>query len=95
MVRVFQIVVLALFIGQAIGLSGFVDACDECAQPCPGGSQDGGFCICCPAVRPAVVSKATAILPTQKGHSLPAEQTEAAPSPEPREILHVPKHILA
>ncbi|MBI4510850.1 MAG: hypothetical protein HY698_14545 [Deltaproteobacteria bacterium] len=100
MVRALSIVLLTLFIGQATGLTELVEA-DECAQPCPGDSPDGHcppacqFCACCPTLRPAVLSQSAAILPSQESHAVIGEQTETPPSPEPREILHVPKLSLA
>lgn len=100
MVRALSIVVLTLFIGQAAGLSDLVEA-DECAQPCLGDSPDGQcppscqFCVCCPTLRPAVLSHSPAILPNQASRTLIGEQTETPPSPAPRGILHVPKRSLA
>ncbi len=93
-------VVLAVFIGQATGLSELVEV-DECSQPCPGDSPDGHcppacqFCVCCAALRPAVLLQSVAILHNQESHTVIGEQTQTPPSPEPHEILHVPKRALA
>jgi len=92
--------VLALFLGQTTGLSEFVEA-DECEEPCPGDSPDGHcppacqFCVCCASARPAVLSQGAAVLPVQAFLAVLGEQTDTPPSPEPREILHVPKPSLA
>jgi hypothetical protein len=88
-------VVLALFIAQATGLPELIEA-DECVQPCAGES-DGHcppacqLCVCCATTRPAVLPQGAIVLPDQTSRLVAGEQARTPPSPEPREILHVPK----
>ncbi|MBI5508908.1 MAG: hypothetical protein HY903_09160 [Deltaproteobacteria bacterium] len=96
MLRVTCIVVLAVFAGQATGAWALFDR-EACAEPCPGEHSGGDCpptcqsCNCCPAVRPVLIPPALAVRAPALSFALPSAYHLTPPSPEPREILHVPK----
>lgn len=100
MLRLVAVLALALFIGQVIGFQELIDR-DDCVQRCSGDDANGDCpvgcqsCTCCPSTRPVFVTQVAGTLPSLT-HDIVLTQTSRVPSsPEPREILHVPKLILA
>ncbi len=96
-----RILVFVLALTHAVGLADLLlgDACEEwcsddgCATDCPPGLE----CRChCPSATPMIrssIQTVTAIATPHEVASYPAEQRMHA-SPDPREILHVPKHAV-
>ena len=102
--RLFRILTLVVFLAPVTGVSAFmsVDSCaDECgtesaaipeADAC---GADCAVCACCPGAR-LVIPAAAAVAGMRE--SLPAVshfRGDAPTSPDPREILHVPKPSFA
>ena len=96
--RVLATLVLAVFLGQAVGLSA-IAAVDGCDVDCPD-DDEGGPCppICpscaCPShARPSMVpgSGEIQLIDERPVPIAIAFAAEHLPCPDPREILHVPK----
>jgi hypothetical protein len=98
--RLLSFLVLVVALGLATGLVGPAES-DACDEPCPGEGPGGEcppdciFCACCPSVRPMIVPEGgpapdlepvAALMPARSAMPLP---------PEPREILHIPRSLLA
>ena len=95
-------VVVVLLLGQAVGMVA-VGGEDACAAGCEDGA-DGKqcppvcpTCSCVPHVSPAMVvsSDGVALLPAAGERDGFAEAERTPVSPEPHEILHVPRSLLA
>jgi hypothetical protein len=97
-----RVLVLALALTHSVGLADIVfgDACEEgcnddgCGKDCLPGSA----CRChCPSAMPALGQSAQTIVKAQPPRDSIAacayDQQEHA-SPDPREILHVPRHAV-
>jgi hypothetical protein len=101
-VPLLRVLVLALALGQAIGISDFVDV--ACAEDCGEQDCDDGACPpICPSCHCAtrlpvqVASSAASIDPPRPSASsaIFLAPDDAPPSPDPWEILHVPiAHIV-
>lgn len=71
-----------------------------CTQPCPDDDSKGqcapdcSDCACCPHLRVMAVASGKPFLPRQ-AQKIPERKQMAPPSPEPGDILHVPKTLLA
>ncbi len=95
MKRVILVVAFALFAVQASGLAQGVEI--PCAERCQDDGPDGRCaptcqdCLCCAQVRVYPAGAPTALVPTQPVARIawPAQATPA--SPDPGEILRVPK----
>jgi hypothetical protein len=94
--RLLTIIAFMLFLGQVTGASALVDA-DTYIESCPGERPDGDCsprcdaCSCCPTLRPIVPLEATAVMPAPTLEAIFGANETRPPSPEPDEILHVPK----
>jgi hypothetical protein len=85
-----------------IAASPFVVAFTECVETCPDDGPDGKCspgcddCACCarPATPPFRDAKVE-LLPTVIALAIVEPARLLPPSPEPRKILHVPKHASA
>lgn len=88
--------VLALGLVLLVGGGAVTGGTDPCEQDCPGDSADGGCaleacCSCCVHARfDPPDSVRTPPRPAVAG-SPAALRSAAVPSPDPRDILHVPK----
>lgn len=89
-----------LFLAQATGAFRLV-AEDTCTRTCADDVADGGcvpscvFCLCCAHAKPLAASPAVAApRPTIIG-AMSEHTPRVRPAPDPREILHVPKPVLA
>jgi hypothetical protein len=97
--RLVAIAILALCLGQATGLVAATETL--CSDSCPDDNDAGQcspFCICvscgCHSVRP-MVFVSVAGLDAPPSSRLTFERCERrCPTPEPEEILHVPKRLL-
>jgi hypothetical protein len=100
MVRVFFILIVFVFLGQATHVTSFM-AEIECIEKCPDGgidSQCAPFCLCdtCSTRHKPLTTFAQLTLPQQQFlQYMPLQQTSAPLSPLPFEIFHVPKPVLA
>jgi hypothetical protein len=99
-VRLLAILALALFVGQAIGLQELIDR-DDCVQSCPGDDANGDCplgcqsCTCCPSTRPVLVTQIAVTLPSLTHDVVRSAASGIPPSPDPKDILHIPKRILS
>ena len=82
--------------------SGIARVSDEaCSQSCPDDAPDGSCppgcndCSCCAHLNPVVAS--IVLVETVEGitQDAPVISTSLPPSPEPNDILHIPKSLLA
>ena len=96
-VRIFA---FALALTHAVGLADVVlgDACEDICQDdgCGKDCLPGTACRChCPSAMPAVgMVQAVAKIETPRPMTPCAYAQRAHASPDPREILHVPKHAV-
>jgi len=95
--RLGHVLVLAAFVGQATGFVPTVESHD-CEENCPGEdesdddcSQSCHLCPCCPTLRLTTSGLSVAVLPQPVLGVIEWSLRERPPSPEPREIFHVPK----
>jgi hypothetical protein len=99
--RVVKVLMVVLLLGQAVEMvAGGEDACaagcedgadgKQCPPVCP-------TCSCVPHVSPMMVvsSDGVAVLPAAAGRDGFDEAQRTPVSPEPHEILHVPRSLLA
>ncbi|WP_129354850.1 hypothetical protein [Sorangium cellulosum] len=101
LVRLLSAVVLALFMSQQTAAYAFV-AVDDCGESCPD-DEDRGDCPCpldcasgcCAARIPAFPPSPSipVLLAPSSAELLPLLPERAPPSPEAREVLHVPRHL--
>ncbi|XXX82364.1 hypothetical protein WMF30_26775 [Sorangium sp. So ce134] len=101
MVRLLSIVVLAFLMNQLTAAYAFV-AVDDCGESCPD-DDDHGDCPCpldcssgcCAARVPAVPPSPSVpvLLAPSPAELLLLVAERAPPSPEAREVLHVPKRL--
>jgi hypothetical protein len=102
LLRLAHVLVLTAFVGQTTGFIPLIES-RECEADCPGeGESDDEhsdeesptschLCPCCPSLRLTSSELAVHVLP-QSVLGLVGWDVRARPSsPEPREILHVPK----
>ncbi len=94
--RILMLAVLVLAFGRASGVFWFGDACsDRCADDCADGKQcppgcPGCACAAAPQTMPA--AKFTIATPARAVHSVVfVAPPQFVPSPDPSEILHVPR----
>ncbi len=98
MIRIIAFTLLALLLGQAIGVAELIEL-DPCAQACPADSQgehcppDCQLCLCCATVRPAILADAVPLPLYPTSFPVPAEPEMDQLSPAPREILHIPRTL--
>ena len=97
LLRLAHAVVLAVFVGQVTGVLPPVESHD-CEEICPG--EDGPdddcspschLCTCCASLRLITTTLSVAVVPQPALDIFEWQFHERPPSPEPREILHVPK----
>ncbi|WP_437321609.1 hypothetical protein [Sorangium sp. So ce385] len=101
LVRLLSILVLALFVSQITVAYAFV-AADDCGESCPD-DEDQGDCPCpldcssgcCAARVPAIPPSPSVpvLLAPSPAELLLLAPERAPPSPEAREVLHVPKRL--
>ena len=95
-----RILVFAFALIHAVGLADLVmeDGCeeqcttDDCGKDC----LPGAACRChCPSAMPALgaIAKAVSTVATPREASVLCDEQRMHASPDPREILHVPKHV--
>jgi hypothetical protein len=94
MSRFVLLVGLGLLVFVALGPA--LEAALPCEQPCPGGDGDGDCsrdlcCSCCVHVRLDGPRPSGPLLTEPQVHGVPILAAGWVPSPEPHEILHVPK----
>lgn len=103
-IRVFAVIVLALWFGQAAAYAASLVVLDRCAESCPEDDEHGchcppdcGCCARCAHAPPAVPPAPMALeLPFRLFVELPCDTIgPAPPSADPGDILHVPKLALA
>ncbi|WP_437288728.1 hypothetical protein [Sorangium sp. So ce406] len=103
LVRLLSLIVLALVMSQLSAAYAFVDvAVDDCGESCPD-DDDKGDCPCpldcasgcCAARIPAVPPSPSipVLLAPSSPELLLLLPERAPPSPEAREVLHVPRHL--
>jgi hypothetical protein len=100
--RAVHVLLLAVVLGQAAGVFWLVGG-DACADPCEDDDQGKECppicptCACSPRPSPTVpVRQAVLALPLPLIRLVPfAEHDRIPPTPEPHEILHVPKSLAA
>ena len=101
-VRVLSVLVLAVFLGQATAFAALIET-DDCDQSCPD-DEPGGKCPpICPSCSCASHSQPSVLVPENLATliDLPPVvipqimDVTPLPTPDPREILHVPKPLLA
>ena len=90
-----------MFLGQATGLSTLQVQEQECTETCPGDTPDGPcspvchFCSCCAGPR-TIAPMATTMPVFPPSSEAALSGCEQVPlSPEPGDIFHVPKSLLA
>lgn len=72
-----------------------------CFERCPDDDEQGNCaasctdCVSCPHAQASALTAATKELPIRANERMPEQVRLAHPSPEPAEILHVPKAVLA
>ena len=96
MSRILFALALALVFGQATGMASAL-AGGECSERCPGDAPDGTcppncqFCACGSLPR-MLTPKTVALMPAPVTHRIARASQDVIPnSPEPAEILHIPK----
>ena len=97
--RAVVVILLALLTIDVSGLSGL---CGEtsCDEPCPGDNSDGQCppnchdCSCCSLPKIAGAAAPALVAPAARPQSW-SGPIDRLPSPEPADILHVPKPALA
>jgi hypothetical protein len=98
--RVLVIVGLALATAQAAGASLLLGA-HQCRERCADDNDDGQCapgchdCTCCSGVRVVTPREQVAAVPDVPGRPLRLRPAAIPSSVEPREILHVPKLLVA
>ncbi|WP_433933211.1 hypothetical protein AB3662_03185 [Sorangium cellulosum] len=101
-VRLLSMLVLALVMSQSIAAAYAFVAVDDCGESCPD-DDDEGDCPCpldcasgcCAARVPSVLPSPgiPALLAPSSAGLLLLLPERAPPSPEAREVLHVPRHL--
>lgn len=97
--RAALVVILALLTFDVSGLASFIDEA-SCDESCPTDSSGGQcppnchYCSCCSLPRVTTSTIATLVAPTGRHASWFGSSDEASP-PEPADILHVPRPLLA
>jgi hypothetical protein len=101
MLRVFRRLAYAVFLAAFLGqLTGFVPSPESqaCAEDCPGEeefsddcSDSCRLCACCPALRLVTSALSVRVLPQLLSDVVDWSRHDVRPSPDPREIFHVPR----
>ena len=101
LIRLFAIL-LTLASAVRVAAAPLVVAFAECVETCPDDGPDGKCapgcddCACCARpVTPPLRDTAIDLLPTVVSLAIGEMVRRAPPLPEPRKILHVPKHASA
>ena len=100
MLRTLVVAGAALIVVQTAGGSACA-AQSVCNQSCPDDAPDGtcppgcNDCSCCAHVNPAVAPRPLVETVEPAMQDAPTFSTALPPSPEPNDILHVPKSLLA
>jgi hypothetical protein len=96
MLHILFALVLALVVSEATGIASML-AGDECNERCPGDAPDGTCppdcqsCACCSLPR-VLAPQLAGLVPLPVAHRMVWASQHAVPSsPEPAEILHIPK----
>jgi hypothetical protein len=73
----------------------------DCSQHCPDDGSDGTCapncldCVCCPHLKVMTVASEARSSSPRQAPCIPDREQVAPPSPEPDDILHIPKPLLA
>lgn len=97
--RILMIAVLLVAFGQASGVIWFGgDTCDEDCGDVGDGKQcppDCPTCACAPSARTMPAASIVIVEPARAVHRVDfVAPAQFVPSPDPHEILHVPKHAV-
>jgi hypothetical protein len=101
LIRFVTIVALALFVAQATGAWTLLSAEPECEASCPGDGPHGEcppgcqLCACCSTPRTVPPTLGSPLPLPSVGQGLLVLGDNVPLSPDPDEILHVPKLVLA
>jgi hypothetical protein len=90
-------VLLVLLVGQHVALTLVpVDtSCEQEEAPSPSGCEEVcPLCACCLDRTPALAPEFVDTAPSRAPESMMPVSTNPPPTPEPAEILHVPKPLL-
>ncbi len=93
------LLVLALGLMAFASLAPAVEAALPCEEACPGEAQDGECslalcCSCCVHLRMTCPPPAESVGAARRATDVSIDPLDSADSPDPREILHVPKPLL-
>jgi hypothetical protein len=100
--RVRRLLLIAFFAIVTFDVTGLSALCGEsyCDESCPGDVSGGEcapnchFCSCCSLPKVARAASTAFLAPAGQA-APPTQSADCPPSPEPADILHVPKPVLA